>query len=366
MLHGIMLDGLKGTAGSANRPQRQFKPNGFTLVELLVVIAIIGILVALLLPAVQSAREAARRMQCVNNLKNIGLACLNYHDVKKNFPTSIPGWSFDERECKDGSLVEYGPILNSNASLGYNGRSWIVEILPQMEEQASYEQLSTRFNQNFRVAGPATSRGMGHGDLRNVTEQQLGFLSCPSDASAVPSDQQYGWGALTATTSYKGCAGDTILKGEGVPTCNPSDAGNSPFPDAGSKPDTHNTVAANGVLFRANYYRPVSIRKVEDGTSKTFLAGEGVVSQDYHSAAYYADGSWATAGLPLNYFIYPEDETVLKSRWYETRGFKSLHPSGANFVSCDGSVAFITEDIATASYNALATRAGGETASRDD
>src|SRR5262245_20446327 len=103
----------------------------FTLVELLVVIAIIGVLVALLLPAVQAAREAARRMSCSNNLKNLGLACINFHDVKKVFPQSVTRWDWEDRlaECGTSSVTDQNlpePLM------GYNGKGWIVDILPPL------------------------------------------------------------------------------------------------------------------------------------------------------------------------------------------------------------------------------------------
>src|SRR5258705_994589 len=105
----------------------------FTLVELLVVIAIIGILVALLLPAVQAAREAARRMSCSNNIKNIGLACISYHDAKKHLPTSVGQWA----EEVDRNHVWIGPSGGSlsvaNGGPGWSGKGWIVEILPYIE-----------------------------------------------------------------------------------------------------------------------------------------------------------------------------------------------------------------------------------------
>src|SRR4051812_8983800 len=106
-----------GATGAAAR-------RGFTLVELLVVIAIIGILVALLLPAIQAAREAARRSGCSNNLKNLGLAVLNHHDVMKHYP------------------VNMGASISPNEAPGKEqpGVGWIVQILPQMEEQPLFDQ----------------------------------------------------------------------------------------------------------------------------------------------------------------------------------------------------------------------------------
>ena len=107
----------------------------------------------------------------------------------------------------------------------------------------------------------------------------------------------------------------------------------------------------------------MTLRKVTDGSSKTFMVGECVVSQDFHSAAYFTDGSWGSCGIPLNFLLIGASDTELKNRWNEVRGFKSLHPGGAHFVMVDGSVHFISESIDHNIYRALATRAGGETAS---
>jgi prepilin-type N-terminal cleavage/methylation domain-containing protein len=141
---------------------------GFTLVELLVVIAIIGILVALLLPAIQSAREAARRGACLNNVKQLGIALQNYHDVKGSFPPSI---QFAQ------SIVDAGEAqLASNARYGPN---WVIMILPYMEESALYE----RFDLDLPISFPANAVARG---------TELRVMLCPSDKGNA---EPYGWGA---------------------------------------------------------------------------------------------------------------------------------------------------------------------------
>jgi len=336
----------------------------FTLVELLVVIAIIGILVALLLPAVQAAREAARRMSCSNNLHNIGLACLNYHDTNKHLPISISQWPEDRNRKGEWIGPNNGKMAISNGGPGYNGKGWIVDILPAMEETALADAIAQGLKDypgDFLITGPAAGKGMGAPSFRSMLERQLPWLSCPSDPSAKPSTEQWYWSiagrVITATTCYKGVLGDSVITSQGN-----GGSMDTPFPNLGSIPDCHNTADCNGLLWRATYLNPISFRKVSDGTSKTFMVGESVVSQDYHSAALFADGDWATCGNPLNYFIFPEEETTIKNdQWQAARGFKSLHPGGAHFVMADGSVHFVNESIDSTIYRGLSTRNGGET-----
>lgn len=178
--------------------------SAFTLVELLVVIAIIGVLVALLLPAVQAAREAARRMSCANNLKNIGLACLNFADVEGHMPISISRWP-EDRDIRGNWIgPDGGKMAEKNGGPGYNGKGWIVDILPQMEQQALHTQIVADYTGSFGINGPF-GRGLGNPKLKDIMAVQQSWMSCPSDPSAIPSEDQWHWPKrLTATTSYKG------------------------------------------------------------------------------------------------------------------------------------------------------------------
>jgi prepilin-type N-terminal cleavage/methylation domain-containing protein/prepilin-type processing-associated H-X9-DG protein len=337
--------------------------DAFTLVELLVVIAIIGILVALLLPAIQAAREAARRMSCANNLKNLGIACINYHDVNKHLPTSI----YKDDEERDRNNQRVGPPGGSqgvaNGKRGYTAKGWLVEALPFIEEQARFDSIMAGLEAsaigNF-AATPSSGRGMGAAAIRPFIRDQLPILSCPSDDSARVSTEMWYWSSIpVASTSYKGCIGDSVMNSTGA--VQQSAPGDTPFPEFGSFPDCHNTVDCDGLIWRNSYYAPVNFSKIEDGTSKTIMIGEGVVAQDFHSAAYFSDGDWATCGIPLNFFIIPEPTMANRQQWWQHgRGYKSMHPGGAQFVMADGSVHFLSESINHDTYRAMSTRAGGD------
>ncbi len=359
-------------ARSPRRPRRRVFPKlaiasrtgtatcrAFTLVELLVVIAIIGILVALLLPAVQAAREAARRMSCANNLKNIGVAIVNYHDTNNHLPVSIGQWG-EEKNRKGDPVGDNSNLSITPFGKGWTGKGWIVDMLPFMEEVASYDAIVEGIKSTSNGFGVKANKGIGMGamSIRPIVAEQLPWLTCPSDASAQPSTQQWYWdGVLVGTTSYKGCLGDSVI-GSGTG----GDVG--PFPDFGSKPDCHNTVECNGLFWRNTYFKPITFRQITDGTSKTIMVGEGVVEQDFHSAALFSDGDWASCGVPLNHFTIPApDISTRHLTWMEGRGFRSFHPGGAQFVMADGSVHFLTEGIDHNEYRSMCTRNEDDTAS---
>lgn len=341
------------------------RPRAFTLVEVLVVIAIIGVLVALLLPAVQAAREAARRSSCVNNLHNLALAALNSADAAKRLPVSIH-FELEDYECYGAPVAWVGPVGGKNAVAnggpGFLGKGWIVDLLPQLEQQAAHQRLTAQLKADkaFEVA-PTAGLGLGHMNVRDIVATQLPFLSCPSDESAQPTEDCFHWeGVRVGVTSYKGSIGSTAMtNGES----RGSTMAEAVPPGFGALPDCHNTVETNGLFGRNTSIRPIALKDVTDGLSHTFLLGESVISQDYHSAALFTDGDFATCGVPLNYFVSAVDVADLKdNHWREGRGFKSRHNGGAAFAMGDGSVRFVHEDIERLAYLALATRAGEELA----
>jgi len=145
--------------------------------------------------------------------------------------------------------------------------------------------------------------------------------------------------------NYKGCIGDDQIGGtESV--------------HQGSMPDCHRTRNCNGFYWRHEYLNPIDFKKVTDGLSHTFMVGEDVASQNWHSCPFYGNDVYDTCGAPLNYF--PQPPTP--DEWWNVMTFRSMHPAGANFCMGDGSVSFVDELIDYKLYRALSTKAGGELA----
>ncbi len=246
---------------------------GFTLLELLVVIAIIAVLIGLLLPAVQKVRAAAARLKCQNNLKQIGIAIHAHHDTYGFLPESYSNWS-----------QEGGPGP-------YTGRGWILKILPCVEQQSLYDQFNPSLTGDLWIGG-------GLWKCRPQMQTRLSLLQCPADDSNRGlSDVQAIWqGTPVAVTNYKGVMG----------TCNMGGG----WPNSPSGVDTLDHVNNNGLFFRNSSQVKIRFAQVTDGLSNTLAVGEDVSEQNWHGAAFYSNGDFASCAAPLNYFIYPPSQAT--------------------------------------------------------
>ncbi len=286
-----------------------FFRRAFTLVELLVVIAIIGVLVALLLPAVQAAREAARRTQCKNNLKQLGLALHNYHDTFKVFPpgyiSSNPGVTTNSSWCRSGS-----PSLQR--------APWTVLILPFLEQSS----LHAKFN--FNVPFQAASNQMA--PPNDAVVVPLAAYQCPSDVRMTVNPQY---------NSYFGVQG-----GGSAPDC-----GNS-----SCSPANERGMYVTGLLFAGS---KMGLHHALDGTSNVFLLGES----RYGGAAWAASAKQDSCAYARNLAGAQDQINLYKNQGvHDTRGFSSYHPGGCHFTMADASVQFVSQTIALNTYRQLGRR----------
>lgn len=273
---------------------------GFTLVELLVVIAIIGVLVALLLPAVQAARESARRAQCTNQLRQIGLAILNYEAQHGALPMGC-------LECRS-------PVPPQESRL----TSWVVRILPQLEYQSLQAQIDFE-------------KQMWHADNLAATSEVLPGMLCPSNDLAKLHASNVGLLPGRAFADYGGLAG---VEGDGHDE-----------PD----PNSTHTLAApyRGAIV---YERWTKLTEITDGTSHTALVGE---MQDRRKTD---ECEWANG----HQIFAQHKETPINSTsgWGNELG--SAHPGGAIATFCDGHVVFLSDSMEQTVLNAVLTLAGDE------
>ena len=308
---------------------------GFTLLELLVVIAVISILTALLLPAVQQAREAARRVRCGNNLKQIGLALHNYHDQFGVFP---PGWVYDQNRTA--------------ATAPTNCWGWSALILPNLDQATLYSQLN--LNAGFSGGLDAAGSNSGSG-VTGPEKTVLAVFLCPSDPGAaqvtsettVPGESM----VFGGRSNYPGVNGDLLFD----------------FP-----PIDH-----QGGVFGENSKR--GLRDMTDGSSNCFLAGERS-SYNTRDSATGASALWAgtRSGEPgselANGVAFAVGQCVVplntvsasmpgllgagasEASWH---GFSSRHPMGAQFLLGDGSVRFTGTSMNFDTYRLMATVSDG-------
>jgi prepilin-type N-terminal cleavage/methylation domain-containing protein/prepilin-type processing-associated H-X9-DG protein len=321
------------------------RSGGFTLIELLVVIAIIGVLVGLLLPAVQQAREAARRSTCTNNMKQVQLAILNYESVNKRLPAQ-------------GNTHELRAIRSNNS-----GKRWsfYTNLLPYLEQVATHDQL---FEEIKSFPGAQPYWGPNSSDFQGLLES-IPALLCPSDVNTAP-DSNSQWGR----TSYHINRGDLILLGY----------------DWAQRRGPGVTGVSSGWGTPNPSYQYLRMKDITDGTSKTIMLGEvrigdasndsrqgalgnknpvnidtppsdcnaliqsdGTYSSAWSNSGNIVGGKWSDAqAIYTSFWTIAAPNYARCSRWDEANVIlpaSSYHPGGAMMTHVDGSVRFYSDEI---------------------
>jgi len=323
----------------------------FTLIELLVVIAIIAVLIGLLVPAVQKVREAANRMSCSNNLKQIGTALHNYMGV--NDSRLPPGGKFDSYTGNQG-----GDWNNDEGT-------WTFYILPYMELESLYKLVNLNTNN-------AIGKVIGSGNQPHAVNDAFRYAKikpyhCPSDGdNADKAMHNYG-ASMGPQCNDGGCGADIF-----APWCQPAANLNMGYGWSPGAGNTFNTAEVRGAFNRIG--AKIRLQNITDGTSNTIFVGEVIPSQHDH----YWDGGWAhfnggaahhTTIVPINYTTFnvgnctgtnSRGQAVAADRsarnWNVSWSFKSNHSGGANFLFGDASVRFLPQSIDHRTYQLLGCR----------
>lgn len=310
---------------------------GFTLVELLVVIAIIGILIGMLLPAVQQVREAARRVTCSNQLRQMSLAVLNYESAHQRFPS--------------GEF--WHPTYQPNGAwIGWSRWNWTVKILPFMDQGNLYD------------TGNHQLPGFNAANVQIMDATPPGFL-CPSNSYADvthrenEASNQTPAGPEIAEIDYAANTGDHFAGGSFGVGADPNNSEWAAFANTWARRPVR------GVISRFEW--AATMAQIPDGTSNTFLIGEciGVFSVNQN----FGSQSWALTSYPMNWrndhFKNPANWPSLSNpQWGDGLVFRSLHAGGmVQFGMCDGSVQSLNQNMSQDIYMALSSRVGGEVVS---
>jgi prepilin-type N-terminal cleavage/methylation domain-containing protein len=321
---------------SSYRGARPHARMGFTLVELLVVIAIIGVLVALLLPAVQAARESARRSKCLNNLKQIGLAMHNHHDTLNTLPYGqYGGWAAN-------SDLPMPPAPGKRSAI-----TWPVHILPYAEQQPLYDVIYT-----WCKANPDTA---SYSAPANVKDNKIQMYMCPSDPNAGKNDQEGFHG------NYLACNGNTLFWDN-----------TATLPKAGGMANT-------GVIL---VNKALNLSAITDGTSNTLLASETLVwpANDRRGRifnSYQGETLFSTLRAPGS--LVPDAQyscganlpthmpcSAISSGANSINSARAQHPSGVMVLMCDASARSVAKTIDINVWSAMGTRSGAESLSAID